>query len=105
MNTHLQFQWEFGLYEIRTVHQDFKDRNSPIRKNNPIELIKYENENKQGGYLIAYFALDEDGYELHSCHGRLFEEVSPSEIKEIWPQLKAGQEMLDAYFKACEVNG
>ena len=104
MNTHLNFNWEFGLYAVKTVHRDYNDKDSPIRKECPIELIKYSNSSKQSHYPIAWFRLDDEGYELHSVGGRLFEEISSAEIGEIWAQLQAAQKMLDAYFKASEAS-
>ena len=102
MNTHLSFHWEFRQYEVRTVHQDFKDRSSPIRKDCPIELVKWNDESKSSCYVIAYFYKDDEGYELHSVGGRLFEEISVSEIAEVWKQLQAAQKMLDSYAEADE---
>lgn len=102
MNTHLNFNWEFGLYAVKTVHRDYNDKNSPIRKDCPIELIKYSDETKQSHFVIAWFRLDDEGYELHSCGARLFEQISSTEIGEIWSQLQAAQKMLDAYFEASD---
>ena len=43
-NRNFDFSWEFKNFAIRTVHQDYKDKNSPLRKNCPVELIKYFDE-------------------------------------------------------------
>lgn len=40
-NRNFNFNWEFKNFAIRTVHENWEDRNSPLRKNCPIELIKY----------------------------------------------------------------
>lgn len=103
-NTNLNFSWEFKLYKIRTIHEEWNNPKSKIRKDCPIELVKYTDETKSSCYTLAYFQLDDEGYELHSVGGRLFEEISSDEIGEVWSQLQAGQKMLDAYFKACEEN-
>lgn len=102
MNTHLNFEWEFDLYNVRTCHEDYKDKSSPIRKDCPIELVKYCDKSKSSCYVLAYFHLDDEGYELRLVGGRLFEEITAEDIGRVWHQLQAAQKMLDAYFDACE---
>lgn len=101
-NRNFEFRWEFKNFEIRTKHEDYKDRNSPLRKNCPVELIKYFDDKHKSCYVVAWFELDDEGYELHFVGNRPMKDISPDEMKSIWPQLQAAQKMLDAYFKACE---
>lgn len=103
-NKNLDFSWDFNGYAIRTCHEDWRNPNSKIRKDCPIELVKYNNDSHKTCFTLAFFNLDDEGYELHSVGGRLFEEISADDISEIWAQLQAGQKMLDAYFEACEKN-
>lgn len=103
-NERFDFSWDFKDYGIRTSHEDWRDKSSPIRKDCPIELIKYNDRTHSTCYVLAYFELDEEGYFLHSVGGRLFEEISSEDIGEIWAQLQAGQKMLDAYHTACVEN-
>ena len=103
LNKKFDFSWDFKDYGIRTLHEDFENPKSAIRKDCPIELVKY-NPGHATCYVLAYFYLDDEGYELHSVGGRLFDEIDSSEISEIWAQLQAAQKMLDAYFDACWEN-
>lgn len=100
MNIHLNFSWEFGLYKIRTVHEQWNDPDSPVYKNCPIELVKYNDKKKSSCYTVAHFERDDEGYYLQSVGSRLFECISADEISEIWVQLQAAQTMLDAYYAA-----
>ena len=102
MNKDFEFSWKFKNFAIRTVHQDYKDRNSPLRKNCPVELIKYYDERHSSCYVVAWFELDEEGYELHFIGSRPMHDISANEITSIWTQLQAAQKMLDAYFEACQ---
>lgn len=101
----LNFSWKFRDYWITTVHENWinenhdYDRRTKIKWNYPIELCKYS-PNHETRYTLAYFVHDEEGYELKSCGGRLFEEIDADEIGEIWKQLQAVQKMLDAYHEA-----
>ena len=101
-NRNFNFNWEFKNFAIRTVHQDHKDKNSPLRKNCPIELIKYFDDKHSSCYTVAWFELDDEGYELHFIGNRPMEDIEPDEMRSIWSQLQAAQKMLDAYFVACE---
>lgn len=103
LNEKFNFSWDFKDYGIRTIHEEWNNPKSKIRKDCPIELVKY-NPGHATCYTLAFFNLDEEGYELHSVGGRLFEEIDSSEISEIWSQLQAAQKMLDAYFTACMEN-
>ena len=103
-NKNLDFSWDFNGYGIRTCHEDWQDKKSPIRKDCPIELIKYNDETHKSYYVLAFFRLDDEGYELHSVGGRLLDVIDSSNISEIWAQLQAGQKMLDAYHEACREN-
>lgn len=103
-NERLDFSWDFKDYGIRTVHEDWQDKKSKIRKDCPIELVKYNDSAHNTCYTLAYFYLDDEGYELHSVGGRLFDEIDKDDIAEIWTQLQAGQKMLDAYNQACWDN-
>lgn len=102
----LDFSWNFqskhtgNIFAIRTVH---KIGSPEISKKMPIELIKYLDENKNTCYLVAYFRLTANGYELHFAGERPFTDILPEEISSIWVQLGAAQKMLDAYFEAAEV--
>lgn len=40
---------------------------------------------------------------LHFVGARPFDDISPDEIADIWPQLQAAQTMLDAYFDATKI--
>lgn len=101
-NRNFNFNWEFKNFAIRTVHQDFKDRNSPLRKNCPVELIKYFDDEHSSCYVVAWFERDEEGYELHFIGNRPMVDIDADEIKSIWVQLQAAQKMLDAYHLACQ---
>lgn len=101
-NKRFEFSWEFKNFAIRTMHKNYEDRNSPIRKDCPIELIKYLDDKHSSCYVVAWFRLDDEGYELHFVGSRPFKDISADEMQSIWPQLQAAQKMLDAYFEACE---
>ena len=103
-NKMFDFKWDFHNYGIRTIHEKWDDPKSNIRNDCPIELVKYNNDAHSTCYTLAYFNLDDEGYELHSVGGRLFDEISSDEIGEIWSQLQAAQRMLDAYYDACYEN-
>ncbi len=96
------FQWCFKNFEIRTRHENWNDRNSPLNKNMPIELIKYLDDRHDSCYTVAYFHFDNAGYELHFVGNRPMEDISAEEMASIWIQLQAAQKMLDAYYIACE---
>ena len=101
-NQYFNFSWKFKNFEIHTVHQNYKDKNSPLRKNCPIELIKYFDDKHSSCYTVAWFELDDEGYELHFIGNRPMKDIEPDEMASIWVQLRAAQKMLDAYFKACQ---
>ena len=101
-NRNFNFNWEFKNFAIRTVHQDFKDRNSPLRKNCPVELIKYFDDKHSICYVVAWFELDDEGYDLHFVVNRPMVDIDADEMKSIWVQLQAAQKMLDAYHLACQ---
>lgn len=101
-NRNFNFNWEFKNFAIRTVHQDSKDKNSPLRKNCPVELIKYFDDKHSSCYVVAWFELDQEGYELHFIGNRPMVDIDEYEIKSIWVQLQAAQKMLDAYHLACQ---
>lgn len=101
-NRNFEFNWEFRNFCIRTVHEDYKDKDSPLKKNCPVELIKYFDEKHKSCYVVAYFTLDEGGYDLHFVGNRPMKDISPEEMSSVWAQLQAAQKMLDAYFEACE---
>lgn len=103
-NQRLEFSWEFKDYGIRTIREEWNNPNSKIREDCPIELVKYNDSTHKSCFVLAYFKLDEEGYELKSVGGRLFDCISSEDIAEIWAQLQAGQKMLDAYHEACEEN-
>ena len=69
-NRNFEFSWEFKDFCVRTVHENWKDRNSPLKKNCPVELIKYFDENHKNCYVVAWFKLDDEGYELHFVGNR-----------------------------------
>ena len=104
LNKDFNFSWKFKDYCIRTIHEKWDDPKSKIRKDCPLELVKYNDSAHSTCYVLAFFNLDEEGYELHSVGGRLFEEISAEDISEVWTQLQAAQKMLDAYFEACMAN-
>ena len=70
-----------------------------MRKNCPIELIKYFDEKHSSCYVVAWF--EDEGYELHFVGNRPMVDIEPEEMKSIWAQLQAAQKMLDVYFEAC----
>lgn len=100
----LNFSWKFRKYWITTVHEHWLsenhdyDRKTKINWNYPIELCKYNSDGTR--YTLALFKKDDEGYELHSVGGRLFDEIDSDEISNIWKQLQAAQKMLDAYHEA-----
>lgn len=102
MNRDFNFEWKFKDFAIKTVRSNYGDKSSSIRKNCPIELIKYVDEKHSSCFVVAWWELDDGGYELHGFGDRLFKHISTEEITRIWPQLRAAQTMLDEYFKACE---
>lgn len=104
LNKDFNFSWKFKGYGIKTIHEKWDDPKSKIRKNCPLELVKYNDETHSTCYVLAFFVLDDEGYELHSVGGRLFEGISAEDISEVWAQLQAAQKMLDAYFEACMAN-
>ena len=103
-NEDFEFSWNFKDYGIRTIHEKWDDPKSRIRKSCPLELVKYNDSTHKTCYTLAYFHMDEEGYELHSVGGRLFDCITVEDISEVWAQLQAAQKMLDAFFQACEQN-
>lgn len=102
MNRDFNFEWKFKDFAIRTIHNNGDDKTSPIRKDCPIELIKFNDSKHSSCFVVAWWRLGSEGYELCGVGERLFKYISIEEITRIWPQLQAAQVMLDAYFKACE---
>ena len=102
MNKRFDFSWEFRNFEVRTCHEDYENKNSPLQKNCPIELVKYFDDKHTSCYVVAYFRLDDEGYELHFVGNRPMQDISGDEMASIWTQLCAAQKMLDAYFEACQ---
>ena len=109
-NKQFDFNWEFGNFKIRSVHESWDgvnccyDKTTPIRKNCPIELVKYYDHNGEphsSCYVVALFELDDEGYSLRSIGNRMFEDIDAEEIADVWKQLQAAQTMLDVYFDAC----
>ena len=109
MNNHFDFSWKFGEYEIRTVHENYDnvnrcfDKKSPIRKNCPIELVKWQN-NFSSCYVVAWFRKDDECYEFFSVGNRLFEEIDENEISIVWTQLRAAAKMLSEYYEAERIS-
>lgn len=101
-NRNFDFSWQFGNFGIRTMHQCYEDKKSPLNKNAPIELVKYLDEGHKQCYVVAWFRLTSEGYELHFVGNRPMKDIGPDEMKDIWSQLQAAQKMLDVYFEACE---
>jgi len=107
MNNSFNFNWKFGHFQITTVHEKYDDKNhcydveSPIRKNCPIELLKWS-EDFDYCWVVAWFRKTDEGYEFLSIGSRLFDEISEDEISEIWRQLKAASKILNEYY---EVSG
>lgn len=102
MNQNFEFSWEFKNFCIRTVHQGDDEKNKKLRKDCPIELVRYFDDRHKSSYVVAWYRLDECGYELHFIGSRPLNDISGEEMAFIWPQLQAAQKMLDAYFQACE---
>lgn len=102
MNKDFQFSWKFKNFEIHTVYQGEEDKNKKLRKNCPVELVKYFDDMHHSCYVVAWFELDDEGYELHFVGNRPMMDISTEEMTSIWPQLVAAQKMLDAYFDACD---
>lgn len=108
MNKNFSFSWEFKNFAIRTVHEKWDDNNkcfdksTPLRKNCPIELVKYFDNAHSSCFVVAWFELDDEGYELRGIGNRLFEYIDSDEISTIWKELQAAQKMLDAYFDVCQ---
>ena len=101
-NRRFHFEWGFKNFKIRTRHEDWGNKNSPLHKNMPVELIKYLDDKHDSCYTVAYFHLDAEGYELHFVGNRPMNDISAEEMASIWVQLQAAQKMLDAYYIACE---
>lgn len=104
MGRDFNFSWKFKNFHIRTRHEDWKDRNSPLNKKYPVELVKYFDDKHSSCYTVAWFELDEEGYELHFVGNRPLVDISADEIGSIWIELQAAQRMLDAYFEACKAE-
>ena len=100
-NRDFDFSWKFKDFHIRTRHDNWNDRNSPINRNCPLELVKYLDDKHSSCYTVAWFQLDCEGYELHFIGNRPMIDISAKEMASIWVQLQAAQKMLDAYFDAC----
>lgn len=100
-NRDFNFSWKFNNFHIRTRHEDWNDRNSPLYKKCPIELVKYFDDKHSSCYVVAWFELDDDGYELHFVGNRPLVDIDANEIASVWIELQAAQKMLDAYFEAC----
>ena len=107
------FHWKFGDFEICTCREQYSnkeyrfDNDSPIRKDIPVELVKWENWTDEDGkdhrtcFVLAWWRkTKEDIYELKFCGGRPFDHIEPQEIAMIWKQLQAAQHMLDLYTDA-----
>lgn len=103
-NRNFNFNWKFKNFAVRTIHQDSEDKNSPLRKNCPVELVKYFDDKHSSCYTVALFELDDEGYELHFIGNRPMKDINADEMKSIWTQLQAAQKMLDAYFEACQAE-
>ena len=103
-----EFNWEFeglnGMFIIRTVFDSADKRHVKLNRLHPVELVKQNDHG--GGYVVAWFTRDSDGgYSLEFVGSRPLYDIEPDEIAAIWAQLKAAQEMLDAYGRAstsCE---
>lgn len=101
------FHWKFGRFEIATVRERYTnegfryDNDSPIRREIPVELVKWD-ERHAACWVVAWWVRKSEGYELHFVGSRPFADISPDEIGEIWTQLRAAQAMLDMYFAASE---
>lgn len=108
MNKDFSFSWKFKNFKIQTVHERWDnenrcyDKTTPLRKNCPLELIKYFDDAHGSCYIVAWFELGEEGYELRSIGSRLFDDIDADEIGMIWVELQAAQKMLDTYFDACQ---
>lgn len=102
MNKDFNFSWKFKNFHIRTRHEDWNDRNSPLKKNYPVELVKYFDDKHSSCYTVAWFELDDEGYSLRFIGNRPLVDISADEIAAIWVELQAAQKMLDAYFEACQ---
>lgn len=99
------FHWKFGRFEIATVRERYTnegfryDNDSPIRRNIPVELVKWD-EDHASCWVVAWWVRSSEGYELRFIGGRPFHDIEPDEIAEIWRQLQVAQSMLDMYFEA-----
>ena len=101
-NKNFNFEWEFGNFALRTVHEVSGDNSSPLRKSFPVELVKYTNEEHTRMYVVAYYTPTDEGYSLKFVGSRPFEDISAEEIGSVWIQLQAAQRMLDTFYRACE---
>lgn len=102
MTQDFQFSWKFKNFGIHTVYEGEAEKNKKLRKHCPVELVRYFDDKHSSCYVVAYFELDDEGYELHFVGNRPLKDISAEDMKSIWPQLQAAQKMLDAYFEACE---
>lgn len=102
------FHWRFGRFEIATVREKYTndefryDNDSEIRRDIPVELVKWDKEHRYC-YVVAWWVRNSEGYALHFVGARPFNDISPDEMADIWPQLQAAQTMLDAYFDATKI--
>lgn len=112
-NRDFNFHWRFKDFEICTVRDEYTnneyryDNDSPINKYIPVELVKWEDYTDKEGkqhhscFVVALWRRTDDyTYELQFVGDRPFEHIEPDEIADIWVQLKAAQNMLDAYAMA-----
>lgn len=95
----INFDWSFDEFEIR-VRQDRRsndEEDAPARL--PIELVKWD-EARKNCFTLAWWRATSEGYELQFVGARPFVEIGADDIAVIWPQLRAAQKMLDAYYEA-----
>ena len=105
-NKNFSFKWEFGDFVIQTVHRDYisgvgYNIETPIRDNCPIEICKYCDESHTTRYTVAFWKLDDEGYELRFVGNRPMKDIEPEKMATIWEQICAAQFMLDEYWKTC----
>lgn len=97
------FHWRFGEFEICTVREEYSngeyryDNDSNINTTIPVELVKWNKEHTNCWVIALWRKMKGDTYELRFIGSRPFNDIEPYEIAEIWEQLKAAQNMLDAY--------
>ena len=93
--TPFNFIWDYGDFSVRTAHGA---EGAPY-----VELVHWYDSERFGRccYTIAYWHKGKEGWDLRFVGDRMLE-LSKMHIEQIWPQLCAGQIMLQAWYEGQE---